>query len=182
MEGLPLWLRWERIFLQCWFDIWDGKLPWRREWQATPVALLREFHGQRSLAGYSPWGCKESDMIEHFHFRKKKKITFVQMPKASILYIEFTQMTFVYTCLNLLIPVANDKICCLLNFIFKLSRGKKGKKKSCCLLVESWCCFINYSITYHKQQKFKNLTVDIFPEKVANSLFLRSRILSQDLV
>ena len=37
-------------------------------------------------------------------------------------------MTFVYTCLNLLIPVANDKICCLLNFVIKLSRGKKGKK------------------------------------------------------
>lgn len=50
------------------------------------------------------------------------------MPKASILNIEFIQMTFVYTCLNLLIPVTNDKICCLLNFIIKLSRGKTGKK------------------------------------------------------
>ena len=58
---------------------------------------------------------------------EKKKIPFVQMPKASILNIEFIQMTFVYTCLNLLIPVANDKICCLLNFVIKLSRGKKGK-------------------------------------------------------
>ena len=36
----------------------------RREWQLTPVVLLREFHGQRSLAGYSPWCCKESDMTE----------------------------------------------------------------------------------------------------------------------
>ena len=34
---------------------------WRREWQPTPVFLPGEFHGQRSLAGYSPWGCKESD-------------------------------------------------------------------------------------------------------------------------
>ena len=31
----------------------------------TPVFLLGEFHGQRSLAGYSPWGHKESDMTEH---------------------------------------------------------------------------------------------------------------------
>ena len=32
--------------------------PWRRKWQPTPVFLPRESHGQRSLAGYSPWGCK----------------------------------------------------------------------------------------------------------------------------
>ena len=41
-----------------------GKSPWRRKWQSTPVFLLREFHGQRSLVGYSPWGCKESDTTE----------------------------------------------------------------------------------------------------------------------
>ena len=35
------------------FDIWVGKMPWRREWQPTPVFLLEEFHWQRSLAGYS---------------------------------------------------------------------------------------------------------------------------------
>jgi len=31
-----------------------GRFPWRRAWQLTPVFLLRESHGQRSLAGYSP--------------------------------------------------------------------------------------------------------------------------------
>ena len=35
--------------------------PCRRKWQPTPVFLPGEFHGQRSIAGYSPWGCKESD-------------------------------------------------------------------------------------------------------------------------
>ena len=35
---------------------WVGKIPWRRAWQLTPVFLSREFHGQRSLVGYSPWG------------------------------------------------------------------------------------------------------------------------------
>ena len=38
--------------------------PWRREWMPTPVFLPGEFHGQRSLAGYSPWGRKESGMTE----------------------------------------------------------------------------------------------------------------------
>ena len=40
------------------------KIPWRRAWQPTPVFLLGEFYGQRSLTGYSPWDYKESDMTE----------------------------------------------------------------------------------------------------------------------
>jgi len=39
-------------------------IPWRRAWQPTPVFLPGESHGQRILAGYSPLGCKESDMTE----------------------------------------------------------------------------------------------------------------------
>ena len=42
----------------------DLSLPWRREWQPTPVFLPGEFHEQRSLAVYSPWGLKESDTTE----------------------------------------------------------------------------------------------------------------------
>ena len=40
------------------------EVPWRRKWQHTPVFLPGKFHGQRSVAGYSPWGRKESDMTE----------------------------------------------------------------------------------------------------------------------
>ena len=36
------------------FNPWAGKIPWGRAWQPTPVFLLREFHGERSLVGYSP--------------------------------------------------------------------------------------------------------------------------------
>ena len=42
----------------------SGRCPWDRKWQPTPVLLPREFHGQRSLAVYSPWGHKECDMTE----------------------------------------------------------------------------------------------------------------------
>ena len=42
----------------------SGRFPWRREWLPTPVFLPEEFHGQRSLVGYSAWGCKELDMTE----------------------------------------------------------------------------------------------------------------------
>ena len=55
----------------CGFDPWVRKSPWRRAQQPTPVFLPREPHGQRSLAGYSSYGHKGSDMTEatwHAHF------------------------------------------------------------------------------------------------------------------
>ena len=45
------------------FYPWVGKILCRREWLPTPVFLPGEFHEQ-SLAGYSPWGHKESDTTE----------------------------------------------------------------------------------------------------------------------
>ena len=39
-------------------------MPWRNEWQPTPIFLPGEFDGQGSLVGYSSWGCKEMDKTE----------------------------------------------------------------------------------------------------------------------
>ena len=50
---------------KCRFDSWVGKIPWSRKWQPTPVFLPGNFHGQRSLVRYSPWGHKKSNMTEH---------------------------------------------------------------------------------------------------------------------
>ena len=44
-----------------------GRFPWRRKWQPTPVFLPGKSYGQRSLVGYSLWGCKKSDMTEQLH-------------------------------------------------------------------------------------------------------------------
>ena len=46
-------------------QIWGPLIQqdWRRKWQHTPVFLPGKFHGQRSLVGYSLWGCKELDII-----------------------------------------------------------------------------------------------------------------------
>ena len=46
------------------FDPGVGKIPWRKEWQPTPVFLHGGSHGQRSLAVCSPWGHTESDTTE----------------------------------------------------------------------------------------------------------------------
>ena len=49
---------------RCRFNPWVRKIPWRRAWQLTPVFLPGESCGQRSLAGYSPYGPTEWDTIE----------------------------------------------------------------------------------------------------------------------
>ena len=51
----------ESTICQCWrhrFDPCITKIPWRREWQPTPLFLPGESHGQQSQTGYSPQGCK----------------------------------------------------------------------------------------------------------------------------
>ena len=58
---------WQSVRLQCRrpsFHPWIRRTPWRRAWQPTPVFLPGEAHGQRSLAGYSPRGRRESDTAE----------------------------------------------------------------------------------------------------------------------
>ena len=57
--------------LRCWRPRSNPcfrKIPWRRKWQPTPVFLPGEFHGQRSLAGYSPWGHRDLDTTERLSF------------------------------------------------------------------------------------------------------------------
>ena len=49
---------------EIWVQSLVRKTPWRRKWQPTPVFLPGEFHGQSSLAGYSPWDHKELEMTE----------------------------------------------------------------------------------------------------------------------
>ena len=46
---------------------YDYMIMWRRKWQPTPV-LPGKLHGWRSLVGYSPWSCKESDTTEQLYF------------------------------------------------------------------------------------------------------------------
>ena len=49
---------------RCGFSPWVGKIPWSKAWQPTAEFLPREFHGQRSLAGYSLSGYKELDLTD----------------------------------------------------------------------------------------------------------------------
>ena len=63
---------------------WIGKIPWRREWPPTPVFLPGEFHGQRSLEGYSPWGHKELDTTE--------QLTYTHTPHRGPLVVQWLRL------------------------------------------------------------------------------------------
>ena len=71
------------------FDPWVRKIPWNRKWQPTPVFLPGKFHGKRSLVGYSPYGCKESDMTEQLstHTHKRGQGTHRKDCFSCLLYI-----------------------------------------------------------------------------------------------
>ena len=64
IRGLPRWHSGKESTCQCrrhrryGFDQWVGEIPWKKKQQLTPVFLPEKSHGQRSLAGYSPQGCK----------------------------------------------------------------------------------------------------------------------------
>ena len=80
------------VCLQCkrlGFDPWVGNIPWRRKWQPTPVFLPGKFHGQRSLAGYSPRGQKELHMMEHM-------CTHTQTHTYLYIYIHTHIYTYIY--------------------------------------------------------------------------------------
>ena len=65
--GLPRWPSGETIWLWCrrrGLNPWVGKIPWSKAWQPTPVFLLGETQGQRSLADFSPWSLIELDTTE----------------------------------------------------------------------------------------------------------------------
>ena len=70
--------QWERIRLpvqetrRYGIDFWVGKISWSRRWQPAEAFLPGKPHGQRSLLGYSPWGCRELDTTELDEHTKKK--------------------------------------------------------------------------------------------------------------
>ena len=84
---LPWWLRRQRLCPQCRrprINPWVRRIPWRRKWQPTPVFLPGKSHGQRSLAGYSPWGRTELD--------KTEQLMLTDLPCVqAIIFLLFTQ-------------------------------------------------------------------------------------------
>ena len=78
------------------FDPWVRKMPWRRKWPHTPVFLPGEFHGQRSLAGYSPWGLKSQTQLSNSTITMKEKDKLSRMSMIVRIYFEDTLWEVVF--------------------------------------------------------------------------------------
>ena len=62
-------------------------ISWRRKWQPTPVFLPGEFHGQRSLAGCSPWSHRESDMTKWLTQTHTRVYTYIHTTYIELLWL-----------------------------------------------------------------------------------------------
>ena len=96
LSGLPRWFSGQESVCQCrrprrcGFSPWFVKIPWRRNWQPTPVFLPGKSHEQRSLMGYHPWGQKELDMTQrrstHTHLSLWSSLSPLPIPVLSHLF------------------------------------------------------------------------------------------------
>ena len=137
--GILWWPRWgkKKIHLQCrrpGFDPWVGKIPWRRKWHPTSIFLPGEFHGQRSLAGYSPWGHKELDTTEllTLRLRYKSKLEILSsILKALLLHHLFTCCYLEVWCYQMpnLMKVTNT-FSEIWNFLYQMSLVIYSTEKS----------------------------------------------------
>ena len=68
----------------------NHQITWfQRKWQSTPGLLPGKSHGQRSLVGYSPWGCKESDTTKRLLSLFSITLAYFEYAVTSSLFINF---------------------------------------------------------------------------------------------
>ena len=101
-----------------------GRFPWSRKWQLTPVFFPGEFHGQRSLAGYSPWDCKESDMTQwlgmhthtHVFIRNWRFVAILHQVSPLVLFFPTAFAHFITLChilvISIFLNIFHYYICC----------------------------------------------------------------------
>ena len=86
------------------FRPWVRKIPWRREWLLTPLLQPGEFHEQRSLVGYSPWGCRVRYDLATEHAQIKQtyfpihfiitKFTLIPKPEKDLIRTENCRLIY----------------------------------------------------------------------------------------
>ena len=101
------------------FDPWVGKIAWRRAWQPTLVLLPGEFHGQRSLVGYSPWGGKRirHNWATNTHTQLQNSLAFPSLPPAIGLFAENVLFFTILFLLRIYLSRDIQKNYCLLKML-----------------------------------------------------------------
>ena len=100
--GLPRWHSGKEP--TCWctrhrktrFCPWIRKIHWRRKWQLAPVFLPGKSHGQRSLAGYSPWGRRVRCNWAHTHAQSEHQKYFCELKKTRYPKLSNVALFFVW--------------------------------------------------------------------------------------
>ena len=131
------------------FDLWVGKILWRRAWQPTPVFLPEESPWAESLEGYSSWGCKELDMPEQLstahripysyfslevwgwrgpvppflHVRARAHTHTHTLPFSSLLMSEPVQERGIVTLSHSILPAISAAVFCILLLTFSNNSG-----------------------------------------------------------
>ena len=85
-----------RDISRCGFDPWVGKIPWRT-WQPTPVFLPGESHGQRSLVGYTLWGCKGLCTHARAHTCAHTHTHLLSISMPSLFFLKYSTHTHTHT-------------------------------------------------------------------------------------
>ena len=94
-------------FTYCWSLDWRilshtylelGNFPWGGNGNSLPYSCLENLHGQRSLVGYSPWGCRELYMTEQLSTAQHSTATFLINSSFAITKISSLILTIVLSC------------------------------------------------------------------------------------
>ena len=89
---------------ETWVWSWLRKMPWRRKWQPTPVFSPGKSHGQKNLAGYSPWGRKSQTWFSdktttiQFYLYPKKYLKCVHNMPLRISWIKICSFWLYFWC------------------------------------------------------------------------------------
>ena len=115
------------------FNSWVRKIPWRREWQPTPVFLPEEFHGERSLKGSHGQRSKESDMTEWLKLSLSSK-------RATKIFRKLPKLIYMTTFLTAVSKNVYDEISLLWSLITCHISGWKAYVSwtICCRLGHNW--------------------------------------------
>ena len=105
--GQPLQYLWASLVAQTITDLpalwetdfspWVGKIPGGGHDNPPRYSCLRNPHGQSSLVGYSPWGCKESDTAGQLSTAQHMVVLFPVLKEISILFSTVAVSTFIVT-------------------------------------------------------------------------------------
>ena len=114
------------------------KIPWRRKWQPTPVFLPGKSHGQRSLVGYSPWGCSELDNNLATKQQQSAKWLEIEFQCILLILFSFLDVSSSLSTLYFITLPLTKKYCFLPSYYSSKEHAPKRACPSSPTILERW--------------------------------------------